>query len=116
MELSKLKHLRRYMTPFALDYRKFECIPQIQQLSITSNLTIEEVFETLETAYIDMNSSRSTIEPIINRNCGNTFQHHNGTNHRQHTHKNTSQQHQHIKFYESNVPSSNPKCTTKTLS
>ena len=34
------------------------------------------------------------IEPIVNRNFGNTFQHQNGPYQRQHTHKNTSQQYQ----------------------
>ena len=33
MEMSKLKHVQRYVTTFELDYRKFEHLPQIQQLS-----------------------------------------------------------------------------------
>ena len=44
MELSKLKNIQRYMTPFELCYRKFECIPKIQQLSTTFTPTTEEVF------------------------------------------------------------------------
>ena len=80
MKLSKLKHIQRYTTPYELDYRKFECLPQIYQLSTTCTSTIEEVFETLETAYIDMASSHSMIEPIINWNLGNIFQHQNGPN------------------------------------
>ena len=32
MDMSKLKHLQRYMTPFELDYRIFEFQPKIQQL------------------------------------------------------------------------------------
>ena len=43
-----------------------------------------------------MNPSHSIIEPIVNRNFFNTFQHQNGPNQRQHTHKNNSQQQQHI--------------------
>ena len=83
------------MTPFGLYYGNFECLPQSQKLSTTFNPTIEEVFETLETSDIDMTSSPSMIEPIVNRNFGNKFQHQNGPNQRQHTHKNTSQKYQH---------------------
>ena len=54
MKLSKLKHLQRYMTPFELDYRNFELLPQSHQLSTTFTSTIEEVFETLETEDIDI--------------------------------------------------------------
>ena len=95
MELSKLKHLQIYMTPFDLYYRKFERHPQIQKLSITFTPTIEEVFETLETADIDMTPSQLIIEPIVNLNFGNKFQHQNGPNQSQPTHKNTIQHHQH---------------------
>ena len=63
------------MTQFELNDRKFECLPQSHQLSTTCTPTIEEVFETLETANIDMKSSHSMIEPIANQNFGNTFQH-----------------------------------------
>ena len=49
MELSKLNHIQRYMTPFGIDYRKFERIKKLQQLSITFTPTTEEVFETLDT-------------------------------------------------------------------
>ena len=35
------------------------------------------------------------IEPIVNQNFGNTFQHQNGPNQRQYIQKNTSQQYQH---------------------
>ena len=41
MELSKLKHLQRYMTNFEPDYRNFERLPQIHQLSTKFNYTIE---------------------------------------------------------------------------
>ena len=94
MELSKLKHLQRYRTPFELDYRRFDRQKQIQQLSITFSPKIEEIFETLETADIDITSSHSIIETIVNRNFANTLQHQNGPIQRQQTHKNTSQQHQ----------------------
>ena len=65
MELSKLKHLQRYMPPFEIDYRSFERQPQGQQLSLTLNPEIEEIFETLETEDIDMISSHSIIETIV---------------------------------------------------
>ena len=45
------------MTPFELDYRKFERQPQSQQLSLTFTKTFEEIFETLDTADIDINPS-----------------------------------------------------------
>ena len=48
MAPSKLKHLQRYMITFELEYRKFELNPQRHQLSTTFQLTIEEVFGTLE--------------------------------------------------------------------
>ena len=54
MELSKLKHLQGYMTPFDLDYRKFECNPQSLKLSLTFTPKIEETFEITEIAEIDM--------------------------------------------------------------
>ena len=91
MELSKLKHLQIYMTPFDIYYRKFERYTQSQKLYITFNPTIEEIFETLDTADIYMTPSHSIIEPIVNHNFVNIFQHHIGSNKRQHTHKNTSQ-------------------------
>ena len=96
MELSKLKYLQIYTTPFKLNYIWFEHQPQIQQLSLTFTPTTEEISETLEKSDIDMNTSHSIIEPVVNRNFGKTFQHHNGPNQIQHTHKNTSQQHHHI--------------------
>ena len=42
MELSKLKHLQGYMTPYELDYRNFECLPQSHQLSTILISKIEE--------------------------------------------------------------------------
>ena len=47
---------------------------------------MEQVFETIETSDIDMkNISPSMIEPIVNRNVGNTFNHKNGPIKRYHT-------------------------------
>ena len=90
MELSKLKYLQRYMTPYELDYIICERQPQIKQLPLTLTPKMEEISETLETAYIDMIPSHSSIEPIVKSNFGNTFQHQNGPNQHQHTHKKTS--------------------------
>ena len=45
MELLELKHLQLYMTTFELEYRKFELLPQIQQLYTTFHFTIEEVLK-----------------------------------------------------------------------
>ena len=47
MEISKLKHLQRYMTTFELHDRKFERLPKIHQLSTLLHYTTEEVFETI---------------------------------------------------------------------
>ena len=86
------------MTPFELDYRNFERLPQIHQLFTIFNSTIEKFLKTLETADIDMTKSHSIIGPIVNRNLGNTFQHQNKQNQRQHIHKNTSQHCQPISY------------------
>ena len=92
MELPNMKHLQSYMTSFEIYFRRFEGHPQSEQLSIIFNPSMELKFETLETSYIDMNPSNSIIEPIVKRNFGNTFHHHNGPNQRQYTNKNASQQ------------------------
>ena len=92
MELSKLKHIQRYMNSFEIEFRRFGRQPQSDQLSIIFTPKVEEIFETLETADIDMYPSHSMIEPIVKNNFENTFQHQNGPNRRQHTHKNTSHQ------------------------
>ena len=94
MKLSKLKHLQRYMTTFELGYINFECLSQSQKLYTTFTSKIEEVFETLETSDIDIKSPHSMIEPIVNHNFLNTFQHHNGKNQHQQTHNNTSKRYQ----------------------
>ena len=58
----------------------FEYKTQRNQLFIKLTPKMEEIFETLETADIDMNTPHSIIEPIVNRNFGYIFQHHNGPN------------------------------------
>ena len=68
------------MTPFELDNRNFERLTQSHQLSTTSTLTTEELFETIQTADVYMPSHHSMIEPIVNQNFGNKFQHQNGPN------------------------------------
>ena len=68
------------MTTFELDYRKFELPTYRNQLPTLLQATIEEVFENLETLDVDMSTSHSNIEPIFNRNFGNTFHHQNGKN------------------------------------
>ena len=47
MELSKLKHLQRYMNYFDLYFRRFECQPQSKQLSIIFTPPMEVIFETI---------------------------------------------------------------------
>ena len=84
------------MNPFELDYRNFERLPQRNQLSTIFNSKIEEIFEILEIEYIYIYITKShyMIEPIVNWNFGNKFQHQNGPNQRQNTQKNTIQQYQ----------------------
>ena len=41
IEISKLKHLKRYMNIFEIEYIHFERKPQRHQLSTTFHLTIE---------------------------------------------------------------------------
>ena len=57
MELSKLKHLQRYMNYFEIDFKRFECHPQSDQLSDIFNPSMEDSFDTLQTADIVMNPS-----------------------------------------------------------
>ena len=52
------------MTSYELYYRKFERQPQSERPSLTFNPQMEEISETLETAYIEMNPYHSMIEPI----------------------------------------------------
>ena len=68
------------MTSFDIEFRRFERHPKGDQLSIIFTPSIELIFETLETADIDMNPYHSMIETIFNRNLGNEFHHQNGTN------------------------------------
>ena len=91
MELSKLKHIQRYMTSFAIDFRRFEFQPKINQLSSIFNFLMEMIFETLKTADIDTNPPHSIIEPIFNRNFGNKFHHQNETNQHQPNNINVTQ-------------------------
>ena len=95
MDISKLKHLQRCITPFDLDYRRFERQPQSQQLPLPFTPKIEEIYEILETSDLYMTPSHSMIEPIVRRNFVNTLHYHNVPNQRQPAHKTTSQQHQH---------------------
>ena len=98
MEISKLKHLQRHMTALKLEYRNFKVLPQIHKLSTMFHFIIEEVFENLETADVDMSTSHSIIYPIVIRNFDNTFRDHNVPNKHQHFHKNKSQQYQYISY------------------
>ena len=86
MELSKFKHIKHYMTNLELYYRKFERLTKIYQLYTTLQSKIEEVFENLETEYVDMSTAHSMIYPITNRNFGNKFHHQIGPNKRQNIH------------------------------
>ena len=86
-----MKNLQRYLNNFELEYRKFEHNSQRRQISTTFKFTIEGVFETLETADVDMSTYYYMIDPIFNRKFGNTFHHQNGKNQRQHAPKNTGQ-------------------------
>ena len=95
MEISKLKNLQRYKTSFEINFINFERQPQSDQLPIVFSPSIELLFETLETADIGMNPSHSMVEPIVNRNFGNTLQHQNGPNQRQQTNKNAIQKYHH---------------------
>ena len=94
MGLSTLKHTQQYMTTFELNYRNFEFLTQRHQISTIFNFTVEEVFKTLETAYVDMSTAHSMIELIVKQDFSNTLHHQNGPNQRQHIHKNTSHQYQ----------------------
>ena len=55
IELSKLKHLQRYMTYFEIGFRSFERKPQGYQLSIIFTPSMGLVLETLETDDIFIN-------------------------------------------------------------
>ena len=74
------------MTSFELDNRKFERLPQRQQISTISKSTIEEVLEILEKSDVDISTDHYMIKPIVNRNFGSTFHHHNEPNQRQNIH------------------------------
>ena len=59
-----------------------------------SHFAIKEFFEALETDNVDMLKIHYMIEPIVNRNFGNTFHRHNGPNQCERFHKNTCQKYQ----------------------
>ena len=82
MEIFNFKYLQYHIATFKLEYIPFECKPQRNQLSNTFQFTIEEVFETLETADVYMTPAHysTLIKSIVNRSFGNTFHHHNGLN------------------------------------
>ena len=84
------------MTIFELEYRKFERNIQRYQLSNTFQFIIEEIFETLETAYVDTIEEHYSvmIEAIVNIKFGNTFHNQNGPNQIQNIHNHTSHQYQ----------------------
>ena len=86
------------MNTFELDYRYSEWPPKRHKLSTIFQSTIEEVFEILEKENLDLSTSDSIIEPIVNQDYGNTFHHQNGPNHLQPIHKNTSRQYQSITY------------------
>ena len=90
MELSELKHIQIFMTPYEIDYRRLKRKPSSKQLFLTFTPKMEEIFETLETVDIKMNPPHSIIEIILNRNVGNTIKHQNVPNKHQHTQNNTS--------------------------
>ena len=90
-ELSKFKHIQRYMTAFDLDFRMCGRLPQRHRLFTILHSTIEAIFENIEESDVDILTALSIIEPIFNHNIGNTFHRHNGPNQRQHIYKNTSQ-------------------------
>ena len=58
MELSKLKHIQRYMNLFDINFRQFELQPQIYQLKYPLHQSIDIYFEYLEAADIEMNPSQ----------------------------------------------------------
>ena len=92
MEMSKLRHIQQYITSFELDFRRFEYHLQSYQLYIIFTPSMGGISENIETSDIYMNPSHSIIGAIFNSSFGNTLQHQNGPNQRQHTNKNTSQQ------------------------
>ena len=93
-----MKHLQGYMTNLELDHIQFKRMPQKHQFPTTLHFKIEEVFLTLDTYDVYMSTDHSMIDPIVNRNFGNTFHHQNGPNQCQYVHKNTSQQYQYRSY------------------
>ena len=61
------------MTILEQEDRKYEENQQWYHPSTKFHFTIEEVFETLDTADVEMSAAHFMIEPIVNRNICNTF-------------------------------------------
>ena len=57
IELSKLKHIQQYINSFELDFIWFEYQPQTDQLSEIFTPSMEDIFDTLKTADININPS-----------------------------------------------------------
>ena len=57
MKLSKLKNVQWYRTSFEIYFRRFERQSQSNQLSSIYTYSMVLLFETIETAEIDMNQS-----------------------------------------------------------
>ena len=80
------------MTILEQEDRKYEENRQWYHPSTKFHFTIEEVFETLDTADVEMSAAHFMIEPIVNRNICNTFHQHNRPDQPQQLHKTTGQQ------------------------
>ena len=103
MEPSELPHLQQFVKSFELDYLKYESKKHRHQLKNTFPFIMEEVFETLETEYVDITTTDSSnmIETVLKRYFFNTFNHHNEPNQNQHIHKHTDQHYKSIPFQRS---------------
>ena len=95
MGLPKLKHLQLYMTSFEQYFRWFERPQQSNQLYDIFLPSMEYIFYNLKTADIEINTSHSMIELIVNRNFVDTFHHNNVPNQHQRTNQNVGQRYQH---------------------
>ena len=121
------------MTSFEIPFRLFECHPQSYQLKHTFIHSIELIFKHMDIVDIDMNPYQLMIDPIVNRNFGNTFHHQNGPNQRQRTsrksrqqyyqitprqqyhHRNTGKKHQHRHPSQQNQPISFQRHRTSSI-
>ena len=68
--------------------------------TIYLNLQIKEVFETIETVYVDTTTTSSSkmIEPIVKRSFGYTFNNKNILNQRQYIHEHAGEKYQTTTF------------------